>query len=512
MQAQFVGPTGQSGWDWLERRGYGANDDRFFCFQSYPADFMIWQQLMTAPDAMRKRMALALSEFFVISISASEFNWRSHAVAHWWDTLSGHAFGRFRELLEAVTLHPTMGWFLNTLGNQKADPESGRVPDENFAREVMQLFTIGLYELNPDGTEKRDGNNRRIETYTQADVTQLARVFTGYDIDARDSERVTPPAQQGDPYTIEGRQFAARPMVLDPDLHSPEAIRFLGITIPAGTPGAQALRIALDRLFNHPNVGPFFGRQMIQRLVTSNPSPAYVARVAAAFNNNGSGVRGDLRAVWAAILLDDEARGPQGLSDPYFGKVRELMLRLVHWARSFGATSQAGSWKVGDLSSSEWSLGQSPLRPPSVFNYYRPGFVPPGTPLAQRHATAPEFQTITETTVGSYLNFMEYVIRDGVYVSGPASLEQYPDGGDWTPDITSAYTRELQLVNDPAALVDHLALLLCAGQLLPANRQLIVGTLQANPLDPDNPDESRRNRIGAAIFMIMSSADYLIQK
>jgi uncharacterized protein (DUF1800 family) len=508
LQAQFDGAPGQTGWDWLEQRGYGANNRNAYFFNTYPADFMIWKQLMTAPDAMRKRAALALSEYFVISLNASEFTWRSHAVASWWDMLARNAFGNFRQLLEDVSLHPAMGWYLNTKGNQKADA-NGRVPDENYAREVMQLFTIGLYELNADGTEKLGANGQRIETYAQTDVTNLARVFTGYDFDIRNGETMREPGGQ---YDIETRDFARRPMALDPDLHSPEEINFLGVFIPANTPGPLALRIALDRLFNHANVGPFFGRQMIQRLVTSNPSPAYVARVATAFNDNGAGVRGDLRAVWAAILLDDEARGPQGLADPRFGKVRELMLRLVHWARTFGATSGANSWKVGDLSSPEWLLGQSPLRAPSVFNYYRPGFVPPGTPLAQTQATCPEFQTINETTVGSYLNFMEYVIRDGIYVSGPASLEQYPEGGDWTPDIAAPYTRQLQLVNDPQALVDHLALVLCADQLSPATRQKIVSTLQRNALDPGNLAESRRNRIGAAIFLIMASAEYLIQK
>lgn len=509
---QINTPIGQTGWDWLEQRGYGRNDRNRFFFSDYPADYMLWKQLMSAPDAMRQRMALALSEFFVISINGSEFTWRSHAVAHWWDTLVSHAFGNFRQLLEAVSLHPAMGWYLNTKGNQKAD-ENGRVPDENYAREVMQLFTIGLYELNPDGSEKRDGNGDRIETYTQSDVTNLARVFTGYDFDARSGERITVQVPAGEtPYKVEGRQFAARPMVLDPDLHSPEEVQFLGTTIPAGTAGTLALQDALDTLFQHPNVGPFFGRQMIQRLVTSHPSPAYVARVAAAFNDNGSGVRGDLRAVWAAVLLDDEARGPAGLTDPNFGKVRELMLRLVHWARSFGATSQAGSWKVGNLSSSEWSLGQSPLRAPSVFNYYRPGFVPPGTPLAARGATAPEFQTINETTVGSYINHMQYVIQEGIYVSSPEALEAYPENGSWEADIVSTYTRQLQLVNDPPALVDHLALLLCAGQLSTPTRQTIVTALQSIAVDPKKPAEGRRNRVGAAIFLIMASAEYLIQK
>lgn len=508
---QFAAPPGQTGWQWLESRGYGGNGPHHYYAQSYPGDFMIWNQLMTAPDALRKRMALALSEFFVVSLNGMEFNWRSHALASWWDMLARHALGNFRQLLTAVCLHPAMGWYLNTKGNQKADAATGRVPDENFAREVMQLFTIGLYELNPDGTERLDALGQRIETYTQSDVSQLARVFTGYDFDFSDGVRVTPPGQ--DPsyvYTIESRAFARKRMAFNAALHSPEEKRFLGITIPAGTAGATALARALNRLFNHPNVGPFFARQMIQRLVTSHPSPAYVARVAAAFADNGAGVRGDLRAVWAAILLDDEARSPTGLTDVRWGKLREPMLRIVQWGRTFGATSQAGSWKMADTSSVEWSLGQSPLRSPSVFNYYRPGFVPPGTPMAREKRTVPEFQTVNETTVGAYLNYLSFAVGHGIYVDTPAMPQMaYLD---WAPDITTNYTRQLQMAPSTVRLVDHLSLLLCAGQLSASTRNTIINALNATPLTAQSPQADKRNRVAGAIYLIMASADYLIQK
>jgi len=244
LRNQFEGPMGPTGWDWLEARGYGVNDKHTYYFASYPADFMVWNQLIASPDAMRKRAALALSEYFVISLNASEFTWRSHAVASWWDMLARNAFGNFRQLLEDVTLHPTMGWFLNTKGNQKEDPDTGRVPDENYAREVMQLFTIGLYQLNTDGTEKRDASGKRIETYSQTDVSNLARVFTGYDFDTSDGVRITPP---GADYTVESKAFAGKPMALDADVHSTLAATFLGTTIAAGTPAPQALKAALDQ-------------------------------------------------------------------------------------------------------------------------------------------------------------------------------------------------------------------------------------------------------------------------
>ena len=332
---QYAKPVGPTGWDWLNARGYATIDSTTRYFDNtYPGDYMIWNQLMTAPDALRKRCALALSEFFVVGLSGLDFAWRSHGIAAWWDLLVAHAFGNFRQLLEAVTLNPAMGYYLNTKGNLKENTATGRQPDENYAREVMQLFTIGLYQLNLDGTEKRDAQGNRMETYTQADVTNLARVFTGYDVDLSQNVNTYDAVLNRN---IPNTTAARLPMALNASRHSTLAASFLGANVPANTPGAAALKTALDTLFNHPNVGPFFGRQMIQRLVTSNPSPAYVGRVAAAFNNNGSGVRGDLKAVWSAILLDDEARSPAGLTQASFGRLREPMLRLVQWGRTFGA-------------------------------------------------------------------------------------------------------------------------------------------------------------------------------
>lgn len=507
LAGQFARAPGPSGWDWLESRGYGAVDLNSYFFSSYPADFMIWSQLMSGTDAMRRRMALALSEFFVVSLTTSEFTWRSHAIAHYWDTLVRNAFGNFRQLLEDVTLHPAMGYFLNTKGNQKENPARGRVPDENYAREVMQLFSIGLYQLNLDGTEKTDGDGKRIESYIQSDVTNLARVFTGYDFDRSDGVKITVPGQT---YTIESRDFARKPMALDPTKHSTLEASFLGVTVPAGTPGEAALKIALDTLFNHPNVGPFFARQMIQRLVTSQPSPAYVARVAARFNDNGKGVRGDLRAVWAAILLDDEARGPSSLTDPGFGKLREPMLRLVHWARSFGVTSAAGSWKIFELGNSASQLGQSPLRAPSVFNFFRPGYVPPATALADAQSTAPEFQLVNETTVGGYLNFMQNVIFRGINCPEPTVPQAAYT--NYLYDVKATYTAEFALVTDAAALVRHLSLVLCAGQLSAATQTLMVDALNATPVTTASTDAIKLNRVAAAVLMVMASAEYLIQK
>ena len=495
LARQYQTPVDSSGWEWLESQGYGAVDSNEYYFSTNPAEYMLWSQLLSGPDMMRKRMALALSEFFVSSLNSAEFTWRSHGYASWWDMLVRNAFGNFRTLLEDVTLHPAMGHYLNTKGNRKEDTRSGRVPDENYSREVMQLFTIGLYQLN------LDGSSRGTSSYTEDDVSNLARVFTGYDFDRSDGVRHTRPNSTS---TIESKAFARKPMSLNPGNHSALEARFLGAVVPANTPGPAAMRIAMDALFNHPNVGPFFARQMIQRLVTSNPSPAYIARVATRFNNNGAGVRGDLQAVWTAILLDDEARGPAGLSNVAFGKLREPMLRFMQWGRSFGASSAAGTWKIGNLSNASNQLGQSPLRSPSVFNFFRPGYVPPSTALATAGATAPEFQLVNETSVGGYLNFMQGVIERGLVFTNNVA------------DITANYSRELALVNDPAALVDHVCLVLAAGQISPASRTIMLTALNATPIPttgtPAVIDLARRRRVLAAIFMVMGCPEYLVQK
>ena len=409
LTSQAAMPRGITGWDWLESKGYGdVLSTNNYYDNTYPGDYMAWQQLLAAPDAWRKRMTLALSEFFVVSLSGIDAAWRSHLIAHYWDTLATHALGNYRDLLEAVTLNPAMGYFLNTRGNRKED-SSGRQPDENYAREVMQLFTIGVNLLNPDGTAKTDAAGKKLDTYAASDVSNLARVFTGYDIDRSQNVDTVIPQTGGGTRTVGNTAFARRPMLLTANNHSPLAVNFLGTNIAAGTAGAVALKTALDALFNHPNTAPFFSRQMIQRLVTSNPSPGYVARVAAVFSNNGAGVRGDLARVFSAVLLDEEVRDATGLSLPEFGKLREPMLRFTQWARTFNARSTADTWKIGDLGNSATQLGQSPLRSPSVFNFFRPGYTPPSTALSAG-TVAPEFQLVTESSVSGYLNYMKDVI------------------------------------------------------------------------------------------------------
>ena len=506
IDSQFTTPVGISGWDWLNQRGYAAiSSATAFFNSSYPADHMIWNQLMQSPDALRRRVALALSEICVVSLTGLEVRWPSHLIAHYWDQLCANAFGNYRKLLEDVTLNPAMGYYLNTRGNQKEDA-NGRQPDENYAREVLQLMSIGLVMLNPDGTPKRNGSGKPIDSYTESDVTNLARVFTGYDLDQSQNTPTTLPDT-----VVSSTNFARLPMALTESRHSTLAATFLGTTIGANTPGAAALKTALDTIFNHPNVGPFIGKQLIQRLVTSNPSPAYVARVTAAFDNNGLGVRGDMRAVIKAILLDDEARAPSGLSQPDFGKLREPMIRFVQWGRTFGITSALGSWKIGSTGDPGSRLGQSPLRSPSVFNFFRPGYIPPSTAMATAGAVAPEFQLVNESSVGGYLNYMQSVIRNGIFVNAP-ELPQATSTANNGFDIKATYAGELAIVTDADALVARLNLLLAAGQLSAATVTLIANALKATAVTATSSDSAKLDRVAAAVFLVMASAEYLVQK
>ena len=509
LESQFNAGPSQGGWDWLNQRGYATiSNDTAYYDNSYPADYMIWYQLMKSPDGLRKRVALALSEICVVSLSGVDITWRCHAMAWYWDQLVNNAFGNYRSVLENVTLNAAMGYYLNTRGNQKENPATGRQPDENYAREVMQLMSIGLVELNIDGTPKKDGSGKPIDSYTMNDVTHLARVFTGYDYDQTQNVPTTVP---GTTRVVSNTTFARLPMALNASRHSTLAATFLGTTIPANTPGAAALKTALDTLFNHPNVGPFIGKQLIQRLVTSNPSSAYVGRVAAAFNNNGAGVRGDMKTVVMAILMDEEARSPAGLTQPGFGKLREPMLRLVQWARTFGATSQYGYWKIGDTSNPGTRLSQSPLRSPSVFNFFRPGYVPPSTALAAARQVAPEFQLVNESSVGGYLNYMQGVIRNGIYANAP-DVPQNASNTNNGYDIRTTYPNEMAIVTDADALVARINLLMCAGQLSAATVKLVADALKATPVTAASTEAVKLNRIAAAILLVMASAEYLIQK
>ncbi|MCL4184224.1 MAG: DUF1800 family protein [Burkholderiaceae bacterium] len=456
-----------------------------------------WRIAVVGNDQLRHRVAFALSQIFVVSLADENVGGNPRGVASYLDMLGRNAFGNFRTLIEDVSLHPMMGLYLSHLRNQKEDPARGRVPDENYAREVMQLFTIGLYELNADGTVRLDSRNEPIETYTNEDVTGLAKVFTGWSWAGPDKSDTRFFGGNADP------ERAVRPMQAYPKFHSTSEKRFLGVTVPAQATAdpAASLRAALDRLHAHPNVGPFIGKQLIQRLVTSNPSPAYVARVAAAFDNNGAGVRGDMKAVIRAVLLDPEARNPvAGAAD--YGKLREPVLRIAHWLRTFNARSASERYLIGNTDNPNTSLGQTAMRAPSVFNFYRPGYIPPNTALAQAGLVAPEMQITHESSVAGYLNTLRSALSSGIGSGSPRDLQ--PDYGE-----------AIGLADRPDALVDRLALLLLAGQMSDELRaQLIdaVGSVAVSPTNAQSAATARLNRVKLAIFLIMAAPEYLVQK
>jgi uncharacterized protein (DUF1800 family) len=492
LTTQYNATLGQTGVAWLDSQGHNSitAEGRYFWPQF--GDFMIWNQLLTGPDQMRKRAALALSEFFVVSLSPIDGFYPPYVIGAYWDLLCANAFGNFRTLLEKLTLNAGMGFFLNTKGNLKED-SNGRQPDENYAREVMQLFTIGLYELNPDGSLRLDANSKPIETYGQSDITNLAHVFTGYDWDyLANGGSFTPVSWVS--YPIPSTHFATNPMWFNAANHSNLAVTFLGTTIPANTAGPEALRIALDRLFNHANTGPFFARQMIQRLVTSNPSPSYVGRVAAAFADNGTGVRGDMKAVWSAILNDVEARTAPAASDTLSGRLREPIVRFVQWARTVGITSTNGKYELYDLSAADQALGQSPLRSPSVFNFFRPGYVPPNTQIASAEKQAPEFQLLNETTTAGYTNFMQYITRG-----------QYSD-------LKGSYAYLLTIAHDTPTLMAWLNLRLSANQLSANTLSIVQAVVAAFNVTAASPDNSKLDMLATACFLILATPEYLVQK
>jgi uncharacterized protein (DUF1800 family) len=450
--------------------GYGV-DTNLFGFNG--TDATLWRKLVSSPDVLRQRITLALTEIFVVSMVSLPVNWRGFVAASYVDVLEANAFGTYRALLEAITLSPAMGTYLNMRGNRGEDAATGRVPDENYAREVLQLFTIGLVELNEDGSLR---GGVATDTYSQDTVSGLAKVFTGWDFDAP---------------TRTETSYAQRPMVLaTPSRHSTSEKRFLGVTVPAATPARAALTTALDTLANHPNVGPFLGRQLIQRLVTSNPSPAYVGRVAAVWRDNGAGVRGDLKAVIKAVLLDTEARRAPTTADTTRGKLREPVVRFVQWARMAGLGSPTGIWNVGNVSDPATRLGQSPLRSPSVFNFFRPGYVPPNSALGTQGITAPEFQITNETSVVGWANFAQTFVASGV--------------GETRPD----YTPELAVAADAAALVKRVVLLLAADALPDATVALITTAVASISAATET---GKRNRVYAAVHLVLCAPDYLVQ-
>lgn len=470
-------------------------------------------QAVTGQDQLRQRVAYSLSQFLVISNNnGSATMQQPRGFGNYLDVLENDSFGNFRKLLEDVTLNAQMGQFLSTLGNEGQNAAAHA--DENYAREVMQLFTIGLYQLNADGTNKLDGSGNLIPTFGNADVEGLASVFTGfsYNVPVGAPDNYTPNDSvdwsNGSSNVGSMVGFELLPMKSYASHHATSAKSFLGVTIPASSssdPNGD-LKIALDTLFNHPNLPPFVCKQLIQHMVTSNPSPAYVARVTKVFQDDGTGVRGNMQAVISAILLDPEAtNAAAAYSNPQAGKVRESLIRYLEWARAFSAQSYTGGFEIGSPEGRQYGLGEMALRSPSVFNWFQPGYVPPNTSISAAGLVSPELQMTDVVSVVGYINYMEDAVG-----ADSSSFNNYG------LDVFSTYSAELPLASDPQKLLDHINLLLLAGSMSADLQQRILTAINSVVI-PNNGVQNDLNyalitRVRLAVFLTVSSPEFAAQK
>jgi uncharacterized protein (DUF1800 family) len=461
-----------------------------------------WKLALSSPDQLRQRVAFALSQILVVSEQNSTLYNNSIGLANYYDILVNGAFGNFRQLLENVTLSPMMGVYLSSLRNAKAtvDARTGATltsPDENYAREVMQLFTIGLNQLQPDGTLKLDPSGLPIPTYDQKTITEVAKVFTGWAF-ASDTSNANN-------FRGAGANYLA-PMVLFPTFHETGAkTLFNGIQIPANQGGAKDLRDTLDALVNHANTGPFLSRQLIQRLVTSNPSPGYVYRVAQAFANDGTGTRGNLGAVVRAILTDYEARSPAVAATASFGKLKEPLLRATAVLRAFDGASNLGRYANAPFHVSintESALAQAPLHAPTVFNFFEPNYVQPGA-LAASGLYAPEYQILNDTTAISQPNQLWNFIYANRSTTNTIETT-----------VGIRLDRLLPLARTPQALVDQANLILAAGALPKAVTDRFVAALTAMPVGTGTAFTTAQDieRVRSALYLTISVPQGAIQK
>ena len=472
-----VNPSGQlSNVAWMQ-----ANSLISVEFETTGVQSSLWRKLISSPDVLRQRMMLALTDLFVINTGAITLTYRGAAAAYYLDQLEANAFGNYKDLLLAVSHTPAMGEYLSYVGSVKANPVTGTSPDENYAREIMQLFSIGVVQLNLDGTPIPNPNapGVALATYSQTDVLNMAKVFTGWKLNTAAT------AYLG--------ASAATDMINDPSGFDMTEKTVLGQTIAAGLDGEQTLEAAIGILMAHPNMAPFISRQFIQRLVTSNPSADYVSRVATVFKS----AQGDMKSVITAILTDTEATSDTLLSNPLAGKLREPVVRFIQWARTFQlnfSPTAAAQWAgIGDLSSPSSRLAESPLQSPNVFFFFQPGYIPPHTALQTNSITAPEFAITNESSVAGYMNFIQNLIANGI-------------GG-----VPGNYNALQSLVNqggNSAALLAELNVLIAAGQLSAATLSLMQGALDTI----DVTTMGTNARLFAALTLVMCAPEYLVQK
>lgn len=452
-----------------------------------------WENHIAAQDLLRQRVALALSEIMVISLE-SDLSGFGEGLADYYDVLLQHSFGNFENLMYDVSLHPCMGYYLSHLNNPREIPEENIHPDENYAREIMQLFSIGLYELNPDGTRKTDIDGNWIPTYDQSDIRELAKVFTGLGVSG-----VIPNEWVDQPYFGLGIWAAdmTLPMKMYEEWHQPGPKTILhNHVIPSGQTGLQDIQQAVHQLFLHPNVGPFICKQLIQRLVTSNPTPQYVSRISGVFADNGNGVRGDMAAVVKAILMDPEARTCAAQLEPSFGRLREPFTRYTQFTKAIPVEQFYGRyWNVGY--GFYESTNQMPLASRTVFNFFLPDFQPIG-PIADQDLVGPEFQIHNSRTSVEYMNEVNDWAVWGYIMD------------DWegeNPHVTYNLDDLVPLARDPEVLVNRLDMLFTFGTLSDRTRQIIK-----DAITPIISGDYRNDRTRLALYLLLISPDYAVMK
>jgi uncharacterized protein (DUF1800 family) len=460
--------------------GSNPPDAPTLCARSQYSPFQVQRDFFTHalnnPDQLRQRVAFALSQIMVVS---SVEIYEAYGLAGYQNVLLKDALGNYRTLLEDVTLGPVMGHYLDMANSDMTNPQNGTVPNQNYAREVLQLFSIGLVELNPDGTQTLDANGAPIPTFDGATIEGFASVFTGWTYPPLPGAN----SQWTNPINLAGT------MVSFPDHHQAGTKALLnGYIVPANQTPSQDLANALDDIFNHPNVGPFVSRQLIQHLVTSNPSPAYVARVAAIFADNGQGVRGDLSAVVRAILEDSEARGAAPATN-VFGHLREPALFITSTLRSLGGQSDG----VLPRSASS-AMGQPMFSPETVFSFYPPSYQIPGTPTL-----APEFGIDNAATALARANFINTVIMQG----GAKPDSTVAGSTGTTVDLTP-----LSSAADNTALVAQLNQTLMHGSLPGDAGNIVVSAANSAAASSTDPLAAART----ASYLILTSAQYQVER
>ena len=431
----------------IQEFGFDINEEPF------PGNYRrwaFWESVLTGEDQLRQLVAYALTQIFVISDNVDQIVINPRATASYYDVMSRNAFGNYRDLLRDVTLHAAMGIYLSHVNNGKSDPVANTFPDENYAREVMQLFSIGLFELNPDGSLVLDGANNPIPTYDNTDIREFAKIFTGLSYG--------PASPGGDSFFGKQNAVFLVPMVMFDDFHEQGPKTLLnGMVVPAGQTGMEDIEDAIDNLFNHPNVGPFIGKQLIQRLVGSNPSPAYIERITNVFNDNGAGVRGDLGAVVRAILTDEEAAQSIRLREPF--------RRYVALNKSLHAAGTDGTYPANGFVA-QFLTGQHVLSAPSVFNFYLPVFSPAG-PIKDAGLVSPEFQITDAATIVGMSNLVAYALFS----------EQSIDSSEGFARIQPDLTEFSDLSSDPSAMVDRIDLVFFAGEMDDETRTLLTDAI-----------------------------------